>query len=195
MERLENLHQLRSHRRWESLNIIQTIQLFQEERRKKKEDSWGQYWSFFRQYETAARQANEEFAKKWSRVANESDDTKLPPYYRLCYMVQAELVLLIRTVYSLRPVTVPLSYFLAFTGLGHGLTSVGRKYWLIVLRKYWLFFCACVGFWTDETYEAYGVADLVKEFTISDPTEATVQFIPLIIASRAILLQALDDTR
>jgi hypothetical protein len=80
---------------------------------------------------------------------------------------------------------------LAFSGPGHGLTAVGWKYWLIVLRKYTLFFGACLGIWTDETYEAYEIEDLVKEFTISDPDEATVQFIPLTIASRVILLQAL----
>ena len=51
-----------------------------------------------------------------------------------------------------------------------------------------------MGIWTDETYEAYEIEDLVREFTISDPDEATVQFIPLTIASRVILLQALGDT-
>ena len=218
-ERVEQLRQLRSHRRWEPLLVLRSVRRFQEQQhsKKKRKGSWGRYWSFFRRFETAARQADKEFAEKWAAAANmnmnmkkkmnmsmketetetetETDEeTKLPPYYRLCFMVQADLVLLIRIVYSLRPVAVPLAYLLAFSGLGHGLTAVGRKYWLIVLRKYALFFCACAGFWTDETYEAYGIADLVREFTISDPSEATVQFIPLTIASRAVLLQCLGRT-
>ena len=96
-------------------------------------------------------------------------------------------------VYSLRPIATPLSYLIAFFGVGHMLTVVGRKCWGIVTWKYVLFFFACVGIWTDETYEAYEIDDLVKEFTISDLDEATVLFIPLIIASRVILLQALGD--
>ena len=90
--------------------------------------------------------------------------------------------------------SVPLSYLIAFSGVGHLLTVVGRKYWEIVTRKYLLFFGACLGIWFDETYEAYEVEDLVREFTIGNPDEATVLFIPLIIASRVILLQALGDT-
>ena len=190
--RLENLRQLRSHRRWGSHTIQQTIQRFQAERLKMT--NWAQYLRFFEQYANTVREAGEVFAGRWYRVANESDDTQLPPYYRLCYIVQAELCESLRIVYTLRAVSIPISYFLAFSGIGHGLTAIGREYWLVVIRKYSLFFCACMGIWTDETYEAYEIEDLVRDFTISDPDEATLQFIPLTIASRVILLQALGDT-
>jgi hypothetical protein len=87
-----------------------------------------------------------------------------------------------------------ISFVIAFSGIGHLLTVVGRKNWGIVLWKFFLFVCACLGFWTDEIYEAYEIEDLVKEFTIADPDEATILFVPLTIISRVILLQALGGT-
>jgi hypothetical protein len=193
-ERSESMRQRRANARWGFEATQQTIERFRVQRQRRSSGSWNQYLQFFQQYETAARQAGEEFAKKWFRVANESDETKLPPYYRLCFLVQEEMYTSIRIVYTLRPLAAPLSYFLAFSGLGHGLTAVGWKYWMIALRKYSLFAGACLGIWMDETYEAYEIEDLVRAFTISSPDEATVQFIPLTIASRVILLQALGPT-
>ena len=190
VERVENQRQLRSHQRWEPQTIQLTIRRFHEERRRQK-DTWAHFFGFSNEFKSDTRDSENGFSDHWLVDVYGSEETKLPPYYRLCFMVQEELCTSIRVVYTLRPLSVPLSYILAFSGLGHGLTAVGWKYWLIVLRKYSLFFGACLGIWTDETYEAYEIEDLVKEFTISDPDEATVQFIPLTIASRVILLQAL----
>ena len=51
-----------------------------------------------------------------------------------------------------------------------------------------------MGIWTDETYEAYDIEALVKEFSIVNPDEVTMEFLQLTIASRVFLLQALGDT-
>ena len=189
---LQRQLQLRSHRRWEPHTIEQSVLLFRTIRLQKK-GVLRKYESYFRKYESSARETNDRLLNGWIQSTDESSSDKLPPFYRLCFMVQRELCIYIRVVYTLRPVSVPLSYLIAFSGVGHLLTAVGRQYWDIVARKYALFFGACFGIWFDETHEAYEVDDLVREFTIGNPDEATVLFIPLIIASRVILLQALGD--
>jgi hypothetical protein len=198
VNRYQKLHslqlqrQLRSHRRWERHTIEQSVQLYRTIRLQKT-GVLRKYELYFRKYESSARETDDRLLIKWTESIDESGSDKLPPFYRLCFMVQRELCTYIRVVYTLRPVSVPLSYLIAFSGVGHLLTVVGRKYWYIVARKYQLFFGACLGIWFDETYEAYEVEDLVREFTIGNPDEATMLFIPLIIASRVILLQALGD--
>ena len=91
-------------------------------------------------------------------------------------MVQEELCASIRIVYTLRCISVPVSYFFACLCIGHMFTAVGRKLWLVVLRKNAIFFGACVGFWTDENYEAYDIDGLVKELTISLATRRILLF-------------------
>jgi hypothetical protein len=120
--------------------------------------------------------------------------TKLPPYYRLCCKVQQELHRKFMAMNFFWQLSIPISYVIAFLGYGHVLSIVGREQWGIVGRKFTIFGCACIGYWTDEIYEAYIIEELVKAFTILDPIEATILFIPLTIAARAILLQALGDT-
>ena len=124
------------------------------------------------------------------------DDTGLPPYYRLCFMVQKELCETLRILYALRriPVSTALSYLLAFSGIGHVFAEVGRRHWIIVMRKFILFSSACLGIWLNETHKAYDIDDMVKRFTVRDPEEATLEFLMLTIASRVILLQALGPT-
>ena len=108
-------------------------------------------------------------------------------------MVQHEFFKKLQYFCCIPVISVPISYIVAFSGVGHLCTVVGRKHWGIAIWKYYLFLCVCVGFWTDETYEAYEIEELVKEFTILDADEATILFIPLTIASRVILLQVLGD--
>ena len=86
LDKKEKMRQLRANRRWEFQTIQQTIERFQSERKKKR--SWSQYLRLFYQYEIESRTADEALTKRWLKVANDSDDNKLPPYYRLCFMVQ-----------------------------------------------------------------------------------------------------------
>ena len=200
-DNLEQLHQLRTSRRWDRNLVEQRLKEFREIQYKRlhtETNQWNRYSSYFQRYARKVEDMNAKLEEKWLKEAHQSDDERLPPYYRLCFMVQKELLRNMNNVYVLRklwiPVSIPLSFIIAFSGVGHLLTAVGRKYWGIAAWKYFLFMCACLGFWTDEIYEAYEIEELVREFTILDPDEATVLFIPLTIASRAILLQALGHT-
>ena len=130
----------------------------------------------------------------WALFTAASEGKKLPPYYLLCRKVQQELRSAIRIVRRLEPMATPLSYLLAFSGVGHVFTAAGRRYWTIVLWKYFLFVCVCVGIWTDEIYQAYRIEAEVRQFTIRDQDDATIEFLMLAIASRVILLQALGPT-
>ncbi len=189
---LEQRLLLRSDRRWGAHIIEDSIKRFHT--RSIKTDGWAEYLSFFHAYEVAARETDKTFNKKWVDIAFKSETSKLPPYYRLCLMVQTELIAKLKLICYFRHISMVFAFVIAFSGVGHLLTIVGRKYWGIVTWKYSLFACACVGLWTDEIYEAYEIEELVREFTITDPDDATILFIPLAIASRAILLQALGET-
>ena len=188
---LEQRLMLRSHRRWDHQTIQQSIDRFRNERL--NTSKWRHFKDFFTSYETSSREVVDSVKRKWYDVTHQPESAKLPPYYQLCYLVQQEFHRKMIYLKCFWIVSMPLSYIVAFSGVGHLLTIVGRKNWGIAIWKFYLFLCVCLGYWTDEIYEAYEVEDLVKEFTILDPDEATILFIPLIIASRAILLQALGD--
>ena len=95
---------------------------------------------------------------------------------------------------ALRFLSTPVSILLTLSGLGHLFTQVGRKHWKIVIRKYILFTFVSLGIWTQEAYEAYEVEELLKYFSYKDPEEVSINLIPLIVASLAILLQVLGGS-
>ena len=187
-----NLRRLRANQRWDIQTIRQSIVRFQLERLSRRTNR-NRFVRVCTPHLVAPSEAKDRIA---TLIANETDTTKLPPYYRLCLMVQKELCEALQIVYTLRRmrVSTPLSYLLAFSGIGHLFTVVGRHHWLIVMRKYSIFSFACLGIWLNETYKAYDIEDLVKKFTIREPEEATMEFLMLAIASRVILLQALGTT-
>ena len=189
---LENFLKLRANRRWDPVLIQQSMSRFRSEHA--STGSWNQIMSYFSHYEKTARDTDILLEKKWDKVVHHPDSTKLPPYYRLCIMVQQEVLKKLIYLGMFWLFAMPISYIIGFSGVGHLLSVVGRKYWAIVLRKFYLFACVCVGFWTDESYAAYELEDLVSEFTVADPKEATIAFVSLTVASRAILLQALGGT-
>ena len=186
---LEGFLKLRADRRWDPLQIQESVHRFRSEH--VETDSRSRSMSYFSHYEIAARELDIQLEKKWDRVAHHSDSTKLPPYYRLCAMVQQELVKKLGYLGVFWVLSIPISYVVGYSGIGHLLSIVGRKYWGIVFWKYYLLLCVSVGYWTDESYEAYELEDLVSEFSVADPDEATIVFLSLTIASRVILLQAL----
>eukprot|EP01035_Chromulina_nebulosa_P021606 gene21606-27966_t len=184
------LRMLRANQRWDIQTIRQSLERFQVERLTRRSNRN----RFVRVLLAAPREAEDSIIAP--RLHNELDTTKLPPYYRLCLMVQKELCNTFRILYVMRRIRIstPLSYLLAFSGIGQWFTEVGRNHWAIVMRKYIIFCLACLGIWSDETSKAYDIEDLVKKFTMRDPTEATMEFLMLTIASRVILLQALGTT-
>ena len=178
VHKLESMQKLRSNKRWKQHEIRTSIEQFRTE-----------YYGGFAHYEKMSRIADVNRLERKKAL----EENKLPPYYRLCIMEHKELQQSLKSIKVLRTLAGPLSLALIVCSLGHILTEIGRRHWAIVARKYLLFIGACLGIWTDETYEAYELESLVKTFTKSDPEEATINFVPLIIGFRAILMQALGS--
>eukprot|EP01035_Chromulina_nebulosa_P005269 gene5269-7146_t len=184
VDRAHKLRKLRAHERWDFATFQQSIEQFRVERRSRASKKWSDT------DQSSMLATTTTTAEVDGRIA------KLPPYYRLCFMVQKDLCESLQVMYTLRRIriTTPLSYLLAFSGIGHWFTEIGRLYWTIVMRKFILFVWACMGIWFDESYKGYDIKGLVKEFTIREPDEVTMEFLKLTIASRVILLQALGST-
>jgi hypothetical protein len=81
----------------------------------------------------------------------------LPSYYELCLIVRDEL-----HDYVLEP----FASLLALLGVGHFLTPTGRYYWKLVLNNYKIFLCVCLGIWTDEAVEAYGLEETSANLSV-----------------------------
>jgi hypothetical protein len=78
------------------------------------------------------------------------DNHSLPSYYDLSLIVRDELH---------DSILEPFTSFLALLGIGHFFTPTGRYYWKVVLNNYKIFLCVCLGIWTDEAVEAYGLEE------------------------------------
>ena len=88
---------------------------------------------------------------------------------------------------------------LVYTGIGHFATSLGRRMWVTVVRKYAIFVCVCLGIWTDEFFECYGLQSYVdpqNEYYLGNinggKQNLTLTFSHLLaslISPRAVLLQ------
>jgi hypothetical protein len=74
----------------------------------------------------------------------------LPSYYELYLIVRDELH---------ESILDPVAGFVAFLGIGHFFTPTGRYYWKVVLNNYKIFLMVCLGIWTDEAVEAYGLEE------------------------------------
>jgi hypothetical protein len=83
-----------------------------------------------------------------------------------------------------------LSVAIAWLGVGHPFTVVGRRHWRIVFRKYYIFLCACVGIWTNETVDSYGLEDIAETIFIDNDHEANyTKLLYICVGIRAILFQ------
>jgi hypothetical protein len=70
------------------------------------------------------------------------------------------------------------------------MTLAGRSHWRIVFRKYKIFVGACVGVWTDETVDSYGLAETAKTIFIDDEVEGNyMKLLYIAVGIRAILFQ------
>jgi hypothetical protein len=83
----------------------------------------------------------------------------LPSYYELSHAVQEELH---------EFVIYPFTSILAFVGIGHFLTFTGRYYWNVVFHNYKTFLFVCLGIWTDEAVEAYGLEERSARLSVDD---------------------------
>jgi hypothetical protein len=78
------------------------------------------------------------------------NDCRLPSYYELCLIVKDELH---------ESILEPFNSIFALMGIGHFFTPTGRYYWKVVLNNYKIFLMVCLGIWTDEAVEAYGLEE------------------------------------
>jgi sugar lactone lactonase YvrE len=85
------------------------------------------------------------------------NDHSLPSYYEVCLIVRDELHDFILE---------PFAGFLALLGIGHFFTPTGRYYWKIVLNNYKIFLMVCLGIWTDDAVEAYGLEEKCKNLFV-----------------------------
>jgi len=108
----------------------------------------------------------EEERKLWKTRREEF----FPPYKDLCKEVYRDLSRRFRRVLGMvshrdkkKSLTIVefilemFVFFISYTGIGHFATITGRNKWIIVIRKYAIFFCVCLGIWTDEFFESYGL--------------------------------------
>ena len=59
-----------------------------------------------------------------------------------------------------------LRQMLVICGMGHILTSVGRRAWYVVLWKYVRFLALCFGYWTDDVVEMFSVHDTMRDASL-----------------------------
>ena len=104
--------------------------------------------------------------KDWRKKKNDS----LPNYFVACGIVYADMYEYLthedvkdvkNTV--LKKIISGLCIFLTFTGIGILVSTKGRIFGYIVIKKYTIFFLACLGVWSDEVIECYDLETLKKE--------------------------------
>ena len=62
--------------------------------------------------------------------------------------------------------TSPVRAMLVVAGLGHLLTSVGRRAWYIVVWKYARFLLLCIGYWTDDVVQMYDLHSTMRQYSL-----------------------------
>jgi len=106
---------------------------------------------------------------KETRLWHNMNELRLPSYYRLCLMEYKAMKTAVLSVsacgsFLLALLFLPMS-LLIIAGLGHVMTEVGRRALWIVVFKCLTFLRLCVGYWTDEDVEAFGIHKKVFEFS------------------------------
>merc|ERR1711871_115424 len=93
----------------------------------------------------------------------------LPSYLELCRLEYAEMLRGGTDSWLLHCCaawTSPVRAILVVAGLGHFLTSVGRRAWYVVIWKYLRFLLLCFGYWTDDVVERYDVHGTLRRSSL-----------------------------
>ena len=113
---------------------------------------------------------HQQLTEKRLRYAYEDEatyrNTTLSSYHDLCYLVTTEL----RKRYKL---PILFAMCLSWLGLGHFITRVGKIHWKLVLRKYYMFLCACLGVWSDEVVASFAFEETTCALYINKPNVVT----------------------
>jgi hypothetical protein len=92
---------------------------------------------------------------------SEKRATILSTYSELCALVSHEL-------WESELVNEVVAAYLAWSGLGHLLTRVGRIHWKLVARKYYFFLCGCFGIWTDDVVDAIDFETIIASLHLNN---------------------------
>jgi hypothetical protein len=109
----------------------------------------GEFIQVMRTYDLEQMKEQHKINSLWEKERLQNDHS-LPSYYELCLIVRDELH---------ESILEPFSSIFALIGIGHFFTPTGRYYWKVVLNNYKIFLMVCLGIWTDEAVEAYGLEE------------------------------------
>ena len=100
-----------------------------------------------------------------NKIWKEYQKKTMPSYFTLCRLESQEINSFIAKVcigYNFYIV----GRLLALLGLGHILTSVGRRAVYVVLWKLFMFVGLCLGYWTDELVELFDIHKHIRDMSI-----------------------------
>jgi hypothetical protein len=122
-------------------------------------------------YDVEQMKTQQKMNSLWEKECLQND-CRLPSYYELCLIVRDELH---------ESILEPFNSIFALMGIGHFFTPTGRYFWKVVLNNYKIFLCVCLGIWTDEAVEAYGLEDTSLNLSVDGraflyPAENTETF-------------------
>jgi hypothetical protein len=116
----------------------------------------GEFIQEMRLYDLEQLKKQEKMDSLWEKERLRNDHS-LPSYYELCLIVRDELH---------ESILEPFNSIFALIGIGHFFTPTGRYYWKVVLNNYKIFLCVCLGIWTDEAVEAYGLEETSANLSV-----------------------------
>ena len=126
----------------------------------------------------------------WVRM----QDANLPNYFTLCMMVQNELYINLMDcgckLEKFKFQVKVFCYILSFSGVGHLFSRKGLDCWYRVMGKFFIFFMACLGIWTEEAAQAYDLDGIREAMCFREDDLAYTNIIRAVVGVRALLFQA-----
>ena len=168
-------------------NAIQTNTLNRKTRRHKKSHNKKKAIMSILMLEEHGKRHQMEQRRISKARAREESTVRFSSYNELCGMVEHKL-------HTWKRIPCFFAKLLAWSGMGHTFTRVGRIHWKIVRRKYWIFGCACFGIWTDEIVDSYNLEEIAETIFIDNDTETNyTKLLYISIGICSILFQALQS--
>ena len=134
--------------------------------------------------------------KKW----NELQEHSMPSYYTVCEIIHVELGYRFAGLLAFFGIGNKLkdnkfvnafTGFLAYFGIGWLFSKTGCKVCYTITEKYMIFFCVCLGIWTEKGFQGYEFPTHNRNGR--DISELTTSFFTYTLAPRAVLLQIIPE--
>jgi hypothetical protein len=103
---------------------------------------------------------------------------RLPSYAKICHDEMGELQSIIINWFKIgHKASVSIYIFspLIVFGLGHVLTTIGRRIWYIVFLKYIRFFLLCLGCWDDDSVRCFDIHNKIRQYSMHLRTKINKQ--------------------